>query len=195
VIRTQCIGTSVTSVSQWDPCPCFGWASRCEPSEVRDVCKMRGTWQVMLQGISTPPKRFQSFWVSITRKHGWPTMSSESSIFYFQWRFIVTSLFSFALARLIYFRYYAHLRMIPGPRLASFSSLHRLWTAATGKQFIIQQELHEEYGPLVRVGPNHVSVSDAASIVDIYGISTKFYKVGWCCDMGWPRVLTWNRTE
>ena len=38
--------------------------------------------------------------------------------------------------------------------------------------------LHEKYGSLVRVGPNHVSFSDASLIQQVYGITTKFYKVG-----------------
>ncbi|PVH68975.1 cytochrome P450 [Cadophora sp. DSE1049] len=36
--------------------------------------------------------------------------------------------------------------------------------------------LHDKYGPIVRVGPNHVSVSDPAMIPIIYGISSKFTK-------------------
>jgi cytochrome P450 len=36
--------------------------------------------------------------------------------------------------------------------------------------------LHAKYGRLVRVGPNHVSVSDGQSIQQLYSISTKFYK-------------------
>jgi hypothetical protein len=116
-------------------------------------------------------------------------MSYDISIFQYLWRFCVTVLPLGALASLIWSRYRQHIRHVPGPFLASFSPLYRIWTAATGKQFIIQQELHKEYGPLVRIGPNHVSVSDAASIVDIYGISTKFYKVCSCRDMAWQRVL------
>jgi cytochrome P450 len=36
--------------------------------------------------------------------------------------------------------------------------------------------LHRKYGRLVRVGPNHVSVSDSNTIQQIYGTSTKFIK-------------------
>lgn len=37
-------------------------------------------------------------------------------------------------------------------------------------------ELHALYGPLVRVGPNHVSVACGTEIQKLYGISTKFHK-------------------
>ena len=76
-----------------------------------------------------------------------------------------------------------HLRTVPGPLLAKFTPLYRIWTAATGKQFVIHQELHNAYGPVVRIGPNYVSVSEAASITDIYGIASKFYKVS-CISTG-----------
>jgi cytochrome P450 len=36
--------------------------------------------------------------------------------------------------------------------------------------------LHERYGPLVRLGPNLVSVNSAEELNTIYGISTLFYK-------------------
>lgn len=39
-------------------------------------------------------------------------------------------------------------------------------------------KLHHKYGPLVRVGPNHVSVSDPEAVKVIYGINTGFTKTG-----------------
>ncbi|KAF1818617.1 putative P450 monooxygenase [Dissoconium aciculare CBS 342.82] len=35
---------------------------------------------------------------------------------------------------------------------------------------------HERYGPVVRLGPQHVSLSDPAAIPVIYGVGSKFYK-------------------
>lgn len=39
-------------------------------------------------------------------------------------------------------------------------------------------KLHQKYGPLVRVGPSHVSVSDPDAVKIIYGINTGFTKTG-----------------
>ena len=78
---------------------------------------------------------------------------------------------------LIKTRYRPGLRQIPGPFLASVSSLDRLWSCAGGLQMNYHLKLHEEYGPLVRIGPKHVSFSDARLIPQIYSISSKFYKV------------------
>lgn len=39
--------------------------------------------------------------------------------------------------------------------------------------------LHAQYGPLVRTGPNEVSVADLTAIKQIYGAGTKFRKSDW----------------
>jgi hypothetical protein len=39
------------------------------------------------------------------------------------------------------------------------------------------RELHRKYGQIVRVGPNHVAVSDSAAIPVIYGLGSKYTKV------------------
>lgn len=84
---------------------------------------------------------------------------------------------AFALSYIIRMKYRAGLRNIPGPFLASWSNLDRIVTAARGNQFLSHLRYHEKYGPLVRVGPNHVSFSNADLIPLVYGITSKFYKV------------------
>lgn len=66
--------------------------------------------------------------------------------------------------------------MIPGPFLATLSDLDRIWSCATGLQMNYHIRLHENYGPLVRIGPNHVSFSDASLIPQVYAITSKFWK-------------------
>jgi cytochrome P450 len=39
--------------------------------------------------------------------------------------------------------------------------------------------LHRKYGPLVRTGPNELSVADLSAIKTIYGAGTKFRKSDW----------------
>ncbi|KAH8817037.1 putative P450 monooxygenase [Xylogone sp. PMI_703] len=82
-----------------------------------------------------------------------------------------------AIAILPFVLYRRGLRSIPGPFLASFSNTDRIITAASGKQFLAHIKYHQKkYGNLVRVGPNHVSFSDADLIPLVYGITSKFYK-------------------
>jgi hypothetical protein len=37
--------------------------------------------------------------------------------------------------------------------------------------------VHEDYGPIVRIGPNHVSLADPRSMRTIYGVQNVFRKV------------------
>ena len=69
------------------------------------------------------------------------------------------------------------LRKLPGPLLARFSGLYRLSMVAKGDSPQNYRRIHHQYGRLVRVGPNEVSVSDPSEIPKIYGIGSKFYKV------------------
>jgi hypothetical protein len=70
------------------------------------------------------------------------------------------------------------LRNVPGPFLASILPFDRILTTFSGHQFQRHLAYHEKYGPLVRIGPKHVSVADSDQISVIYPITSKFGKVG-----------------
>lgn len=70
----------------------------------------------------------------------------------------------------------AGLRQIPGPVAARFSGLYRASLVYGGKAPYQYRRLHEKYGPIVRVGPNHVSVSDPSAVPQIYGIGSNYLK-------------------
>ena len=74
-------------------------------------------------------------------------------------------------------RFRSGLRNVPGPFLASISDLDRVWSCAKGLQMNYHLRLHEQYGPLVRIGPNHVSFADCSLINLVYDVKSKFYKV------------------
>lgn len=96
---------------------------------------------------------------------------------YFTPRMIATIAAVTFVAFLLRIRLRPGLRNIPGPFLASFTPFDRLWTAISGRAFLFHLDYHRKYGPLVRLGPNHVSVADSQYIPLIYGIASKFYKV------------------
>ena len=73
--------------------------------------------------------------------------------------------------------YRRDLRNLPGPFLAKFSGLHRLFMVGGGNGPAGYRKLHQQYGPIVRVGPNHVAVSDPSAIPIVYGLGSKFTKV------------------
>ena len=68
------------------------------------------------------------------------------------------------------------LRGFPGPMFASISDIPRLLIVWTWRPQIIQRELHQKYGPLMRLGPNFLSISDPAAIPVIYGFHGGFVK-------------------
>ena len=72
---------------------------------------------------------------------------------------------------------YYRLSHIPGPWYAAWSDLPRMYWVWTGNSHLKQLELHRKYGPLVRLGPDAVSVSDTTEIPNIYTFTGKFKKV------------------
>lgn len=69
------------------------------------------------------------------------------------------------------------LRKIPGPLAARFSGFYRFSLVYAGNAPLEYRKVHQKYGPLVRVGPNHVSISDPNAIPQIYGIGSNYVKV------------------
>lgn len=75
-------------------------------------------------------------------------------------------------------RSYYRLSQIPGPFIAKFTDLWRLLKVKRGDSHDTYLVLHEQYGDLVRIGPNCVSISKPDAIPMIYGIQKGFIKSG-----------------
>ncbi|KAK0103363.1 hypothetical protein ONS95_005389 [Cadophora gregata] len=71
--------------------------------------------------------------------------------------------------------YFSPLSSVPGPKLAAATSLYEFYynVVKGGKFFLKIQELHEEYGPIVRLGPNEVHISDPTFYSTIYSLTDK----------------------
>jgi hypothetical protein len=70
------------------------------------------------------------------------------------------------------------LKSIPGPPIAAYTKLWRLYDVYRGHAHTTAIALHKQHGPVVRIGPNHVSISDPAMIPIIYGTKENFTKTG-----------------
>lgn len=92
------------------------------------------------------------------------------------WYLALAALLFHTLCTLLLRRYRPGLRQIPGPWHASVSDFDRVRSCATGQQMTHHLRLHERYGPLVRIGPNHISFADTEIIPTVYSIGSKFYK-------------------
>ncbi|SMY18713.1 unnamed protein product [Zymoseptoria tritici ST99CH_1A5] len=68
------------------------------------------------------------------------------------------------------------LNKIPGPTIASFTKLWRLYDVWQGQAHWTAIKLHRKYGKLVRIAPNVVSVGDPDEVQRIYNIKGNFTK-------------------
>ncbi|KAL9097984.1 MAG: hypothetical protein Q9187_009760 [Circinaria calcarea] len=73
-------------------------------------------------------------------------------------------------------RSYHRLAHIPGPFLARFTNIPRFAWVLSNRAHEYHTALHRQYGPLVRLGPNMVSVADPAEVSNIYGFVKPWLK-------------------
>lgn len=74
-------------------------------------------------------------------------------------------------------RSYLWLSHIPGPFFAKFTNIPRLLWVKSYHAHKTHVELHKRYGPIVRFGPNMVSVGDPKEIGTIYSFKQPWRKV------------------
>lgn len=121
---------------------------------------------------------------------------------------------------IIYARTFHPYARYPGPFLASFSRSWIVMEILRGQAHRTQAELHKKYGiptslhehtdahymsgkgntkftkgPIIRIAPNEVAISDPASIKEIYGVSSRFSKVGFAHHYisSLPVLIRWGR--
>ncbi|KAJ6583187.1 cytochrome P450 [Mycena sp. CBHHK59/15] len=58
---------------------------------------------------------------------------------------------------------------VPGPVLWRISKLTGMWISFTGHQHLYHKRAHDRYGPVIRTGPNEVSVADVDAVVSVLG--------------------------
>ncbi|KAL4890319.1 cytochrome protein [Aspergillus ambiguus] len=68
---------------------------------------------------------------------------------------------------------------VPGPFYTRFT---KIWYFNRVRRGHFEQDniqLHERYGPVVRIAPDHYAINDRAAIKTIYGTGSKFTKSAW----------------
>lgn len=82
-----------------------------------------------------------------------------------------------ALASVLIYRAFLHpLRQVPGPFSCRLTSLWLHYRSYVGDECSQIDSLHQVYGPVVRIGPNEVVVSDGAALAPIYSDKGGFLK-------------------
>jgi cytochrome P450 len=71
------------------------------------------------------------------------------------------------------------LRRIPGPWYTHFTHLVLKWHILAGNRVHYVHSLHQRYGPIVRVSPEEVAVSDLEAFSKIHKIGSGFLKSAW----------------
>ncbi|PSS03410.1 cytochrome P450 [Coniella lustricola] len=73
-------------------------------------------------------------------------------------------------------RYYHGLNKYPGPVMASLTDWWRFMDVWRRRPEVTQMKLHEQYGDVVRLGPNTLSFADPGVLKRIYGLNKGFVK-------------------
>ncbi|KAI8716325.1 hypothetical protein NCS52_00925700 [Fusarium sp. LHS14.1] len=77
---------------------------------------------------------------------------------------------------LVYGRYFQPLARLPGPELSRYTDiiLKYHWLRGTRARYV--HHLHDHYGPIVRVGPNEVDISDISAVKEIHSVKGGYKK-------------------
>jgi cytochrome P450 family 628 len=97
-------------------------------------------------------------------------------LLYVELVYIASTLFSITLYRFIF--HPLTKAGIPGPLLSRVTIFHRVYLSlqSNHRHAIVLQTLHQRYGDLVRVGPNHISTLSAGSVDMIHGRGSRCTK-------------------
>jgi len=70
-------------------------------------------------------------------------------------------------------------RRLPGPWYTRFTHLRLKHAVVTGQRVFYIDDLHQRYGPVVRLSPTEVGVADLDAFKEIHKIGTKYMKSDW----------------
>lgn len=79
----------------------------------------------------------------------------------------------------IYRRYFHRLRHFPGPPLAGITKFWHVWQCRTGQNYLVIEKLRKKYGPVIRTGPEELTIIDAAVPSAVDGPKSKCTKAVW----------------
>ncbi|KAL7927023.1 benzoate 4-monooxygenase cytochrome P450 [Trichoderma austrokoningii] len=82
---------------------------------------------------------------------------------------------TYITVRTIYRLYFHPLAHIPGPKLAACSHLYEFYynVLLSGQYLFEMERMHQKYGPIIRINPREVHISDPAFYDEIYASSSR----------------------
>ncbi|KAH6691663.1 benzoate 4-monooxygenase cytochrome P450 [Plectosphaerella plurivora] len=89
-------------------------------------------------------------------------------------------LFIFAIVLLVFlaqvYRHWYRLKHIPGPRWAAFSKAWMLRNTLSGNMHLALKRACDDYGPVVRIGPNDLVTNDSEILRRMWAVRSPFRK-------------------
>jgi tryprostatin B 6-hydroxylase len=79
----------------------------------------------------------------------------------------------------IYRKYFHRLRSFPGPWLAGATKFWHVWQCRSGQNHLVIENLREKYGPIIRTGPEELTIIDAAVPPAVDGHNNPCTKAVW----------------
>jgi len=83
------------------------------------------------------------------------------------------------ICQVVHRAFFTPLRGIPGPWHATLVNWRLKIAVLSGRRADYIHELHQKYGPIVRITPNEIAINDPASFKDIHKIGSGFNKTNW----------------
>ncbi|KAL2070695.1 hypothetical protein VTL71DRAFT_13721 [Oculimacula yallundae] len=87
---------------------------------------------------------------------------------------VPSALVSYVILRTIYLLWLHPLSKIPGPPLLATTDIINQWRSNVKGTFSRETaQLHKQFGPLVRIGPNRISVDGSVGYPQVYGLKAR----------------------
>lgn len=80
---------------------------------------------------------------------------------------------------IIYRRYFHRLRHFPGPSGAAITKFWHVWKCFEGNNHLVVDDLYKQYGPIIRTGPEELTIVDPSIPSLIDGPKSQFTKAPW----------------
>lgn len=80
---------------------------------------------------------------------------------------------------IIYRKYFHRLRHFQGPWAAGATKLWHVWKCRTGQNYLVLEDLHKQYGPIIRTGPEEITIIDPAVPAAVDGPGNQCTKAVW----------------
>ncbi|KAJ1299711.1 hypothetical protein OPQ81_005037 [Rhizoctonia solani] len=91
-------------------------------------------------------------------------------------RYLSLGVLGLAVLAYVYSTFSTPLARVPGPWYTLFTGQVLKYYGIAGKRAKYIHELHKKYGPIVRVGPEEVDVTDIASVKEIHTVKATYIK-------------------